>query len=75
MRLEISDQVVADTGISKISSLQRSEPCHPYSGAEAQEGFSSLGAIGGDRAYSGHEIELGETRLTLRGVTCPSRPL
>ena len=43
----------------------------PYSGAEAQEGLSSLGAIGGARAYSGHEIEFGETRFTLRGVTCP----
>jgi hypothetical protein len=43
----------------------------PYSGAGAQEGLSSLGAIGGARAYSGHEIELGKTRFTLRGVTCP----
>lgn len=42
-----------------------------YNGAGAQEGLSSLGAIGGARAYSGHEIELGETRFMLRGVTCP----
>ncbi|MGJ8594393.1 hypothetical protein [Sulfitobacter sp.] len=43
----------------------------PYGGAGAQEGLSSLGAIGGARAFSGHEIEFGETRFTLRGVTCP----
>ncbi|MEH6737700.1 MAG: hypothetical protein V7695_04025 [Sulfitobacter sp.] len=43
----------------------------PYNGAGAQEGLSSLAAIGGARAYSGHEIEFGETRFTLRGVTCP----
>lgn len=44
----------------------------PYGGAGAQEGLSSLGAIGGARAFSGHEIEFGETRFTLRGVTCPN---
>jgi hypothetical protein len=43
----------------------------PFSAVGAQEGLSSLGAIGGARAYSGHEIEFGEARFTLRGVTCP----
>jgi hypothetical protein len=43
----------------------------PFGAVAAQEGLSSLGVIGGARAYSGHEIEFGETRFTLRGVTCP----
>lgn len=43
----------------------------PYSGAGAQDGLYSLGAVGGARAYSGHEIKIGEKRFTLRGVTCP----
>ncbi|MEH6648004.1 hypothetical protein [Sulfitobacter sp.] len=43
----------------------------PYSGVGAQEGLSSLGAIGGARAYWGNDIEFGETRFTLHGVTCP----
>ena len=42
-----------------------------YSAAVAQEGLSSLGAVGGSRAYSGHEIEFAKIRFTLRGVICP----
>jgi len=40
-------------------------------GASAQEGLSTLGAIGGARAYSGNEIELGQNRFSLPDVTCP----
>ena len=39
-------------------------------GASAQEGMSSLNALGGARAYSGHDIEIGGSRFQLRGVTC-----
>ena len=42
----------------------------PFNGAVAQDGLSSLGAVGGARAYPGHEIEFGKTRFTLRGVIC-----
>jgi len=42
-----------------------------FGSAGAQEGLPSLAAIGGARAFSGNEIEFGETRFMLRGVTCP----
>ena len=43
----------------------------PFGAAEAQEGLNALGAVGGARAFSGHDIEVGENRFALRGVTCP----
>jgi hypothetical protein len=43
----------------------------PCNSVIAQEGLSSLGALGGARAYSGHEIEFGKNLFTLHGVTCP----